>query len=116
MRELTATATSYQPRKISMEQFDWDEPWKTSKNMVSLELVFIKELESIVIDWFGEAVEKQEDGKLLVKVLLPENNWLYGFVLSFGMGVEVINPPHIRKKLAEISKGIYEKYSSDVTH
>jgi hypothetical protein len=32
------------------------------------------------------------------------------------MGVEVINPPHIRKKLAEISKGIYEKYSSDVTH
>ena len=67
-------------------------------------------------EWFGEELEKQEDGRLLAKVILPEGNWLYGFILSFGMGVEVMNPPYIRKILADISKKIYEKYSLDVMH
>jgi len=112
MRELTATAIAYQPRKISMDKLDWGDPWSSYENMITLELVFEEVMESIVVDWFGEDIEKQEDGRLLAKAMLPENNWLYGFILSFGMGVEVINPPHIRKILAEISKGIYEKYSS----
>lgn len=101
----------FEPRKVSMEQLDLDEPWKITDNMVTLELVFEKELESIAVDWFGDELERQEDGKLLAKTVLPENHWLYGFILSFGMGVEVVSPPHIRSILAEISKGIYEKYS-----
>jgi predicted DNA-binding transcriptional regulator YafY len=101
----------YQPRELSMEQLSFDEPWKSSENMISLELVFEKEMESIVVEWFGEEIEKQEDGKLLAKMLIPENNWLYGFILSFGGGVEVINPPHIRKILADIAKDIYAKYT-----
>ena len=115
MRELIATTIVYQPRKASMEQLDWEDPWSTSENMISLQLVFEKEMESIVTDWFGEDVFKQEDGRLLVKAMLPENNWLYGFILSFGNGVEVIEPQHIRRILAEISKEIYEKYSSDIS-
>jgi predicted DNA-binding transcriptional regulator YafY len=75
--------------------------------------VFEKELESIVTDWFGDSIEKLEDGRLLANVVLPENNWLYGFILSFGTGVEVIEPLHIRKLLAEISRQIYEKYSME---
>ena len=113
MRELKPTAATYQPRKVSLEQLDWDDPWRASENSISLRLVFEEELESIVTDWFGEDLEKLEDGRLLATAMLPENNWLYGFILSFGTGVEVIDPPHIRKILAEISKGIYEKYSSE---
>jgi len=90
-----------------MDKLDWGDPWSSYENMITLELVFEEVMESIVVDWFGEDIEKQEDGRLLAKAMLPENNWLYGFILSFGMGVEVINPPHIRKILAEISKGIY---------
>ncbi|HQL35610.1 MAG TPA: YafY family protein [Bacillota bacterium] len=111
MSELEVTTAVYQPRKVSMESLDWEEPWSTSESMVSLRLVFEKELESIVTDWFGDSAEKLEDGRLLANAVLPENNWLYGFILSFGAGVEVIEPPHIRKLLAEISKQIYEKYS-----
>ncbi|MEA4846372.1 MAG: YafY family protein [Clostridiaceae bacterium] len=113
MRELKPTTVAYQPRKASLEQLDWEDPWRASENAVSLRLVFEEELESIVTDWFGEDIEKLEDGRLLATAMLPENNWLYGFILSFGTGVEVIDPPHIRKILAKISKGIYEKYSSE---
>lgn len=111
IRELVATEACYKPKKVSMGQLTYEDQWKTPENTISLELVFEKELESIVEEWFGGELEKQEDGRLLAKMQIPENNWLYGFILSFGMGVEVINPPHIRKILADISKGIYEKYS-----
>ncbi len=113
IKELSVLDSSYEPKKVSMDQLDLEEPWRTSDNMVTLELVFEKELDSIVVDWFGDELERQDDGKLLVKTVLPENHWLYGYILSFGMGVEVVSPPHIRKILAEISKGIYEKYSSE---
>jgi len=111
IRELLVLDICYEPKKVSMGQLTWEDQWKTSESMISLELVFEKEMESIVTDWYGEELEKLEDGRFLAKVLLPENNWLYGFILSFGMGVEVINPPHIRKTLADISKKMYEKYS-----
>ena len=111
MRELKETAVVFQPKKVSLEKFDWEDPWNTPENMISLRLVFEKELESLVTDWFGDSIEKLEDGRLLAITMLPENNWLYGSILSFGTGVEVIDPPHIRNIIAEISKGIYEKYS-----
>jgi predicted DNA-binding transcriptional regulator YafY len=76
-----------------------------------LELVFAKEMKSIVVEWFGEDVVENQEGQLLVKTTLPENNWLYGFILSFGSGIEVINPPHIRSIVARIAKEIYEKHS-----
>jgi len=79
--------------------------------MVELELVFENRMKSIVEEWFVEEMVEHEDGRLIVKALLPENNWLYGFLLSFGTGVEVKNPPHIRTILAEIAEGIYKKYS-----
>ena len=116
IRELLVLDICYEPRKVSIGQLTWEDQWKTPESMISLELVFEKEMEIIVTEWLGEDLEKLEDGRLLAKAVLPENNWLYGFILSFGMGVEVINPPHIRKILAEISKGIFEKYSSDVRH
>lgn len=56
---------------------------------------------------------KHEDGRIMVKIILPENNWLYGFLLSFGTGVEVASPPHIRTVLAEIAQEICKKYSTE---
>jgi len=111
MRELTATDTVFQPRETSMEQLDWEDPWSKSERQVSLRLVFQKEMESIVTDWFGEEAERQSDGRMLVNAVLPEGNWLYGFILSFGGGVEVLEPDHIRGIIADIAKSIYEKYT-----
>jgi len=111
IKELAVVDISYKPRELSPEQFPWESQWQRPESMVSLELVFEKEMESSVEEWFGGDIVKHEDGRIMVKALLPENNWIYGFLLSFGMGVEVVNPPHIRKILAEIAEGIYKKYS-----
>ncbi|MDO7787359.1 helix-turn-helix transcriptional regulator [Desulforamulus aquiferis] len=110
IKELTVTDKSYKPREISLEQLPWEGNRQRPENMIKLELVFEQEFASLAEECFGEEVCKGDDGRIMVMAEMPENNWLYGFLLSFGTGVEVINPPHIRTKLCKIGEGIYKKY------
>ncbi len=109
--KLSVLDWSFDPRTISEEQTFFNQDWPTAGEPVALELVFAKEMKTIVADWFGKEPIEEEDGRILVSVTLPENNWLYGFILSFGSGIEVINPPHIRAIIAEIAREIYQKYT-----
>lgn len=110
IKELTVLEITFERQDVSLEQLQWENEWYKPENMIELELVFERGMKSIVEEWFVKEIFEHEDGRLMVKALLPENNWLYGFLLSFGMGVEVKNPPHIRKILAEIAEGICKKY------
>lgn len=112
IKQLAECGETFTPREAPPLSVPEDSEWYKAGNPVALELVFIKELESLVTEWFGDDVQTADDGSLLVRCTLPESDWLYGYLLSFGMGVEVISPPHIRTKLADIAKEIYEKYSS----
>ncbi|MFD1902361.1 WYL domain-containing protein [Enterococcus termitis] len=44
-------------------------------------------------------IQKQDDGSLLVTTELPEDDWLYSFLLSLGASVRVVSPLHVEKKL-----------------
>jgi predicted DNA-binding transcriptional regulator YafY len=112
IKELTVRNETFTPREEPPLKLPDENECYKSGNTVSLELVFIKEMESLVTEWFGEAAERADDGKIMVRTTLPENNWLYGYLLSFGMGVEVKSPPHIRAILADIAKGIYGQYTA----
>lgn len=113
VRELTVSEQKFEAKEIKNDILNFDDDWKFSGKTVNLQLLFDKEVENVVFDLFGERLEKQKDGKLLLKTEMPEGHWLYGFILSFGTAVEVIDPPHIREVLADISKNIYIKYSSE---
>ena len=110
IRELTVKSVSFAPRETPPENLPDDRGWLKPENLVALELVFEKEMESRLAEWTGAGIENCPDGRIMVKTTLPENAWLYGFLLSFGTAVEVINPPHIRTAVAEIARGIYQKY------
>lgn len=57
----------------------------------------------------ADEVTVQEDRTLIVSVQMPEDTWLIGYLLSFGTQVEVIEPLHLRRVLADEGKKIYEK-------
>lgn len=64
-----------------------------------------------VFDDFHESmVEKQADGSFIVTVSWPEDNWLYGFILSFGEYIEVIEPEHLRRIIKTEAQKISQKY------
>jgi len=81
------------------------------QQMVSFKLRIESEAAYRVYDDFHEnEVEKQPDGSFIVTKTLPDNNWLYGFLLSYRKYIEVIEPKSIRKKIKEEAQNILQKY------
>lgn len=52
-------------------------------------------------------IRREEDGALLVNVPFPVDGWLYGYLLSFGVGVEVLEPEYLKRQLALLGREIY---------
>lgn len=67
-----------------------------------------------VYDEFDQScVARQEDGSLLVETVFPEDQWLYGYLLSFGAGVEVLAPDALRRRLAALGWKIYWAHAGE---
>ena len=82
-------------------------PDEHQKQDVTLTLRIAPEMTYRVLDEFFDA-EKQPDGSFTVTVTWPEDDWVYGFILSFGEYIEVLEPEHVREiillKAQEIAK------------
>ena len=64
-----------------------------------------------VYDEFDKTrVSKKENGDLTVSVEMPEDEWLIGYLLSFGTQVDIVEPAYLKNIVAEQAKKIYEKY------
>lgn len=73
---------------------------KNSPALLNLTLLFSNESAYRAYDEFEiHDSQKKEDGSLLVDTQLPEDDWLYSFLLSLGASVKVISPSHVEKKL-----------------
>jgi predicted DNA-binding transcriptional regulator YafY len=79
----------------------WSDGWST-KPGVELELRFAPRARVRVEDYFLPAqIRRGKDGGTLVRVSYPEDEWVYGFILSFGDDVEVLAPRRIRELIRE---------------
>jgi predicted DNA-binding transcriptional regulator YafY len=78
---------------------------------VTLKLKIDKEMFHRVYDEYGESIEKrQKDGSFIVKVTYPEDDWVYGRILSYGEYIEVLEPEHIREIIKKKTSKINKKY------
>ncbi len=56
------------------------------------------------------SITKLNDGNFRVEVELPENDWLYGYILSFGNTAKVIAPTHLKNIILDKLKSSLERY------
>lgn len=64
-----------------------------------------------VFDEFDETdIVKNEDGSFNVTVDFPDDHWLYGFLLSFGASVQVLEPESVRTRLLAKVEEIKSSY------
>lgn len=64
---------------------------------VQLKLKFQPRAAHRVYDDFDDAaVIRKPDGTMEVEVSFPEDQWVYGYLLSYGPDLEVVKPNHIR--------------------
>ena len=84
--------------KILEEHFERELPKEKKEEKhnfknILLELEISKEMTYRVYDEFENSeISKKEDGNFIVKVEYPENEWVYGYILSFGEHIKVLSP------------------------
>ena len=84
---------------------------KDKSQMAMLKLRIEPELAFRAYDDFDESeVERQADGSFLITVPNIEENWVRGFLLSYGKHIEVLEPESVRNILKEESENIMKKY------
>lgn len=110
IKELTNTGVLFKPRQIVPQNLPSERLWSQAGEMVTLELAFIEQMESILPDLFQEGIQGRRDGRIMVRTTLPDSLWMYGMLLSFGLGLEVISPIHVRQRLGEMARDISNTY------
>jgi len=55
-------------------------------------------------------IVKNGDGSFTVTKTLPENDWLYGYILSFGASAQVLQPMHLQSAIRGILEKSLKKY------
>jgi predicted DNA-binding transcriptional regulator YafY len=58
----------------------------------------------------SECISKNDDGSYNLCVTLREDEWVYGYILSLGGNVKVLEPEHIRDIVRNRAKEIAKKY------
>lgn len=82
------------------------------ENIVKLKLKVKREaLYRLFDDFDEESIIDNNDGTYEVNIEFPENDWLYGYILSFGPYVEVLEPAHIRNIVLQRMKETIKIYS-----
>ena len=91
-----------------MEQSDNQ---NTYAPLVELNMRCDKKVLNRLYDTFdGQFISGNEDGSFNLTVSVPEEEWVYGYILSFGGFAEVLEPAHIREIIKARAKETYEKY------
>ncbi len=72
-----------------------------------LKLKISERLAFRVYDEFDrESITSQPDGTMLVEVPFPMDSWVVGYLFSFGIDIEVLEPLELRRQLADYAEKI----------
>lgn len=95
--------------RTAPDQIFQDESHIFSEENVWISLKIARKMAYRVYDEF-EAYEIDKDGDFLVKLIMPKGEWIYGYLLSYGDGVEILEPPEARDNMKNILKSTLKHY------
>lgn len=114
MRQLSVEEELFTPRTLPEGFFEELSRMDPVKHL-HIVLKFAPRVRVRVEDLFdADLIKYEEDGSLRVSVDYPEDDWVYGLILSYGESVEVLEPPHLREVIQEKALKIHHIYESTV--
>ena len=106
IKNLQITQQHFVKREIQEQDKQYNYP-----PFVELELRCDNKVLNRLYDNFdGQFINKNDDGSYSLTVPVPEDEWLYGFILSLGAHAEVLEPKHIRKIIKDRAREIAKIY------
>ena len=101
----------FERKEINLSELPWGKEWYQPQNVVDLVISFDTAITTLVEESFGVAYVDHGQDKIYISI--PEDEWLYGFLLSFGNRIKVLEPPHIRDILQKRAHEIAQLYNQD---
>lgn len=102
LKELQVLDEKFPPRDVDIKKMPWEEQWTTPNTEQKMILKFSPKAKCMAEEYFqDQKTEALEDGSLIVTINYPEDEWVYGMILSYGSEVEVLEPEHIRDIIKE---------------
>lgn len=80
---------------------------------ITIELSFPKEVSYRVYDTFEDDIIKWNGQEIRVNVTLPETEWLYSFIMSFGNQISILYPISLKEKIIERYKIALKQFEED---
>jgi predicted DNA-binding transcriptional regulator YafY len=111
MQDVKVMQDRFRRRELTLQEF---EKRGIQEKMEEVVLRFDPKMEFMAREYFREGkAEKAEDGSLIVRVELPDNEGLIYMILAWGDHIEVLEPLRLRKAIWEKCRNICKKYSAD---
>ena len=108
VRNLTVTNEHF-PERDLLSIVSNDGPKSRQRPDITFKLKIAPEMTYRVYDDF-EFGELQADGSHIVSATWPEDDWFYGFLLSFGEHAQVLEPEHVKETIKEKARKTLAMY------
>ncbi|MBN1847460.1 MAG: YafY family transcriptional regulator [Deltaproteobacteria bacterium] len=100
-------------RDKTVVQFMKEMDTKAEQHAMEITLRFHPSAKAHIGDYLKDgAMDTDSEGYIILKLAMPEDEWLYGMILSYGDMVEVLEPPHLKRMILEKSLQILRKYQT----
>lgn len=97
IRELSLTGETFE-RKVPARVLE--EQSYAGKEKIVLRLLISEDLAWRVYDEFDQ-YEKMPDGSFLCELSMPEGEWMFGYLATFGEKCEILSPQEIKEEMRE---------------
>lgn len=99
LKNVIVTSANYVPKTFVGAEIG---EMADQRPLVQLTLRFEAGVLNRLYDDFDDSlIVRNSDNSFTIEVVFPEDEWLYGYIMSFGSSVEVIKPEYMRNIIAE---------------
>lgn len=110
MKNMTLMQDGFTPRSLESQAETKASP-ADPPDITRAVLRFRPEIMYRVYDDYDEdSITRNADGTCDVEMTVPEDEWLFGYILSFGSYVEVLSPDSLREKIIAKLKKALDNY------
>lgn len=116
MHDIRVENERYERRGMTYREFLSQRPDFENRNIVDLVFIANESVRGAIEENHpSQELEYREDGSIIVRCRQPEEQRMYRYLLSYGNGIRVLEPPRIKERIKEIARDILLNYDTQLS-
>lgn len=110
IKNLLQEETIFERKEVNLSELPWGKKMASTTKRRQFSYFFDKAITTLVEESFGAEYIDHEQS--IINIAIPEDEWLYGFLLSFGHRIKIIEPLYIRDIIQKRAQEIVLLYKN----